>query len=260
MEEQINLENILKIIKKHISLLVTSMLLGILVSAVITFLVITPKFNSSAQLIVQSKDENNTNLQGDINGNVLLINTYKDMIMGNFVMDKAQQQLAANNYQITIDDLKNSVSILQTQDSQMFQIVSTLDNPKDAALVTNTVATVFKERAGEVLDVRQVTIISEGQVNDSPVSPNKKVNLIIGWLVGLMLGLGLIFLREMLDKTVKDEQFVPDNLGFPILGTVSEFQIRELELNEISVLSDKLKLDKNEILSRREINRNRKRI
>ncbi len=37
-----------------------------------------------------------------------------------------------------------------------------------------------------------------------------------------MLGVGLAFLTELLDKTVKDERFIVEALELPILGQVSE--------------------------------------
>ena len=47
-------------------------------------------------MIVQSKAENtNTNLQ-DVNANVLLINTYKDMILGDVVINDVQRELEQN--------------------------------------------------------------------------------------------------------------------------------------------------------------------
>ena len=60
------------------------------------------------------------------------------------------------------------------------------------------------------------------------VFPNNKLNLLIGAVVGLMLGVGLAFLTELLDKTVKDERFIIEALELPILGQVSEISKKEL--------------------------------
>ena len=100
MEETISLEELFQVLKKKALLILMTTIAGIGLAAVVTFFLITPKYDSAAQLIVQNKQAEgaNTNLQNDINGNVLLINTYKDMIKGDLVIDAVQKELQ-NDYQ-----------------------------------------------------------------------------------------------------------------------------------------------------------------
>ncbi|GFH41874.1 tyrosine protein kinase [Lactococcus hodotermopsidis] len=239
MEETISLENIFNIIKKRVLLLISCLIIGLSIAAALTFLVITPKYSSQAQIIVQSKDTTNSNLQSDISGNVLLINTYKDMIKGNFVMESVQKQLVDNTpYRLSVSELKSSISIAQAQNSQMFQIAVLSKDPKEAEVIVNTVAEVFKTRAGEVLDVTKVTIISKGHVPTTPVSPNNKLNLMIGAVLGLLIGTLLVFLVEFLDKTVKDDKFVTEQLELPILGAIGQFDIKNIHHEPVKVIEE----------------------
>lgn len=230
MEETISLGEIFGILKKRLVLIIFSFLIGLAVAAGVTFFLITPKYSSSAELIVQSKnDSSNVNLQADVNANVLLINTYKDMIMGDVVLNDVQDKLAKDmSYDLSKGELKEIVSVVQSQNSQMFQIQATTDNPDKAADIANVTADIFKEKATDVLDVNKVTITSQAQVNPSPVSPNNKLNVAIGAVLGLMVGIGLAFLLELLDKTVKDERIITEELDLPIMGIVSEISSKEL--------------------------------
>lgn len=63
----------------------------------------------------------------------------------------------------------------------------------------------------------------------APVSPNNKLNLAIGLVLGVMIGIGLAFLLELLDRTVKDDKFVSEDLGLTILGTVPQMSQKELD-------------------------------
>ena len=78
------------------------------------------------------------------------------------------------------------------------------------------------------MNVDKISIISGAVANTTPVSPNNKLNLVIGLVLGMMVGVGLAFLFELLDRTVKDEKYVMDTLGFPILGTVPEMSAKDL--------------------------------
>ncbi|MFC4770815.1 YveK family protein [Enterococcus hermanniensis] len=236
MEETISLEELFQVLKKKALLIIMMTIAGIGIAAGVTFFLITPKYDSAAQLIVQNSqnDAANTNLQNDINGNVLMINTYKDMIKGDVVIDAVQKELS-DKYQYTYSnsELKSMIEVEQSQNSQMFQIVATSPEPRKAATIANTTAMVFEQKAEDVLAVNKVTITSKGVVPSSAVFPNNKLNLLIGAVVGLMIGVGLAFLIELLDKTVKDERFIAEVLELPILGQVSEVSKKDLAKSRI---------------------------
>ena len=73
------------------------------------------------------------------------------------------------------------------------------------------------------MSVDNVNILSPAVLaeNPSPVKPNKMLNIAIGAVVGLMIGVGLAFLLEYLDTTIKTEHDVEELLHLPIIGLVS---------------------------------------
>lgn len=44
----------------------------------------------------------------------------------------------------------------------------------------------------------------------------------------MLIGVGLAFLIELVDKTMKDERFIVETLELPVLGQVSEINPKEL--------------------------------
>ncbi len=54
-----------------------------------------------------------------------------------------------------------------------------------------------------------------------PKKPNKKKNLLLGLIVGLMAGVGMAFFIEYLDNTIKYPEETEKILGLPTLGLVS---------------------------------------
>jgi len=59
----------------------------------------------------------------------------------------------------------------------------------------------------------KVTILSESMVPENPVSPNKKLNVAIGLVIGLMIGIGVVFLMSYWRNT---DQNVTKNQGFKV--------------------------------------------
>ena len=237
MEETISLKEIFDILKKHVAAILISMFAGLALASVATFFIITPKYNSQAQLIVKLPRTDATNA-GDVNTNLLMINTYKDMITGDLVMSTVKDRLESEyDLDKTVSELKGAIQVQQSQNSQMFSIVATDTKPVDAEHIANTTAKVFQENAKDVLDVDKISIISNAQASMTPVSPNNKLNLAIGLVIGMMVGVGLAFLLELLDRTVKDSRFVAENLGFTILGSVPQMTDKELKKTTKSIVA-----------------------
>ena len=70
------------------------------------------------------------------------------------------------------------------------------------------------------LKTSNISIIDKAEVPKGPVSPKKKKNLILAFLIGIFGGVGLCFLMESLDNTVKGPEDVEKLTGLPSLGVI----------------------------------------
>lgn len=237
MEETISLQEIFNLLKKKAALIISMFFVGVGISALVTFILITPKYSAGAQLIASSKNTETNNISTDnINSNLMMINTYKDFVKGRIVTEAATEQLADEiGFVGTADDLKNMLNVEQTQNSQMFTITVTSENPTEAATAVNIVANIFEKEAQEYTSADKVSIISNAEVPENPVSPNKKVNLAIGGVLGLIIGVGLALLSQLFNRTVKTVEYVTDTFGIPVLGNIplSEAKdVKEIKRNQ----------------------------
>ena len=228
MEETISLKEIFDILRKHLASIFIATFVGLALAAIATFFVLTPKYSSQAQLIVTLPQTETTNAN-DVNTNLQMINTYKELVTGDLVINQVKDRLESeNNIDKSVSELKEAIEVTQSQNSLMFSIKATDTSSVYAANIANTTALVFQENAKDVLNVDKISIISNAQASTSPVSPNNKLNLAIGVVLGLLVGIGIAFLLELLDRTVKDNKFVTETLGFTILGTVPQMTPKEL--------------------------------
>jgi len=73
------------------------------------------------------------------------------------------------------------------------------------------------------LRTSNIWIVDRAEIPSSPSSPNKRKNMIFALMIGLLGGLGLAFLFERLDVTVKDSEDIKKYAAIPMLGIVPEF-------------------------------------
>lgn len=243
-------------------MIVLSGLLGLGIAFAITNFLITPIYQSAAELIVQSKTAVNDptiNQQGNITGNIMMINTYKDMIMGDVVLTEVQNELEHQGYDLSVKDLKGIINVEQSEQSQMFRINANSDNPRETSAIANTTANVFQQKAKEVLGVDQVTVTSPAVSPETPVSPNKLLNVVIGGVLGFILGTALAFLLAFMDKTVKDKRFITETLDIPVLGQISQMNRKELAQAK-TVGNQMVKRPNKDVQKKSEPTRKRKRV
>lgn len=226
MEEEISLKELFEIVKKRLALIINLTLAGLLVVGLYTFFIATPEYSSNTQLLVNRTQETDAIQRSDIDTNIQLINTYKDIITGPVILDEVREDL---NLEMSHGALRGQITIANEANSQVFSITVNDSNPHTAASIANTTATVFQENLDEIMSVDNVTVISPAEATTNPISPNHTLNLAIGLVLGGMIGVGLAFLLEFLDNTVKDDKFIVEELGWTSLGRISEMNTEELK-------------------------------
>lgn len=219
MEETISLQEIFATIRRRIKLIILIPILAVLVSGIISYFVLTPIYESSTQLLVnQTQQEQNIN-SNDIRANLEIINTYNVIIKSPVILEKV---IAEANLSETVGQVNDRVTVGSEGNSQVVKIAVQHEQPEMAVLIANTVADVFQREIVTIMNVDNVNILSPAQLsaNPSPVAPKPTLNMAIAFVVGLMIAVGIAFLLEYLDTSVKDEQDIEKLLELPILGVV----------------------------------------
>lgn len=226
MEEEISLQELIRILKQKSKLIIMLSIVGLLISGIYTFFLVTPMYESSSRLVVnQTQNMNQTITNTDIQTNLNLINTYQSIIKEPIILEDVINQV---NSDLSIVELRNKISVQTEPSSLVFGISVTDASPYTASELANATARSFQTKIGDILEVESVTILSEATPNIDAVSPNATMNLAVGLSLGLILGVSLAFVLEFIDKRVKDTKIIED-LGWTNLGSVLEMSSEELK-------------------------------
>jgi tyrosine-protein kinase Etk/Wzc len=80
----------------------------------------------------------------------------------------------------------------------------------------------------EAAKSRNVLILDEAIEPYSPIKPKKKLNIMLGILIGLGLGVGITFVIEYMDNTIKTQEEL-QNMGYNVLVSVPKIEIDKYE-------------------------------
>ncbi|HLR09065.1 MAG TPA: Wzz/FepE/Etk N-terminal domain-containing protein [Bacillota bacterium] len=243
MEETISLQEILVVIRKRLLLIVGLIIGAALIAAIVSFFLITDKYESTAQFIVNQKlsDQEEDFNVNDIRTNVELINTYNVIIKSPAILDNVIDEL---NLPYKTDKLSEKIDVTSEEESQVVTVTATDPSPEMATKLANTTVEMFQAEVPEIMNgVDNVNILSKAKTEDDPkpVSPKPLLNIAIAIVLGGMIGVGLAFLLEYLDNTIHTENDLEQKVGLPVLGTISHIEDSDVRSDPLTFQQNQAK-------------------
>lgn len=219
-EFEIDLKKIAVMLKKRLLPIVLCTLLGAALAAGITAFFITPQYAAEVKMYVYANPDRtdaSTITAGEIAASESLIGTYIVVLESDSVLSEVANRL---QLQMSTDELRQRLQIAAINDSAAFRVRVTTDDAALSADIANTIADIAPQRIIEVVNAGGVEIIDRAKVPQSPASPNKMQNVLIGALTGLLLSFGGFFLKEIFDTTIRSETDLTEEFGLPMLGCI----------------------------------------
>lgn len=223
-EEVISISDILDVLKKHIKLIIASTILCTVISGIISFYFLAPQYETSAKLFIgkEVKKDNSEYYTSDVALYQNLMATYAEVIYTEDLVERALKKSKLDE-NISASWVLDGLSVNSKDTTQILELTYNSFDPKEAKEVLNAIIDEFMVTAKVLIPNGNIQVIMEPKLPEYPISPNKKMNLVIGFMLGAMIGVGISMLLSFLDKTVKKKDEVEKLLGVPVIGIVHEY-------------------------------------
>ncbi|WP_431235209.1 polysaccharide biosynthesis tyrosine autokinase [Mycolicibacterium psychrotolerans] len=219
-----NLQDFTKLLRTRWITIVVTMLVSVL-AAVAYSLLTTPLYQASTRLYVSTSAGSSA---ADLyQGNRLSqerVLSYTQLITGETLAQRTIDKLGVD---MTASALQERVKASAKLDTVLIDVSVLDESPVRARDIANALSDEFvvmvreleTPKPGAAPDAR-VIVEQRASVPTKPVIPKTARNLAIGLGLGLLIGIGLAVLRDMLDNTVKSRETLEEITGVGIVGAI----------------------------------------
>ena len=221
-EDTISITRLLQAVWKRILWVIAAVVIAVAASAIITQFFITPQYQASCWLFVNTFSSDSSYTQNQISATQLqaatqLANTYIQMLRSETVLNDVSGELGGA---YSPQQLSQMISASAITDTQILVITVTHPDPEQAAQIANAVAQVAPASIQSFVEGSSVTVPQYASVPTAPSSPSMSRNLLIGFLVGLVVGVGAALVAYFLDTRVTQQDNLSEMFGYPLLGII----------------------------------------
>ena len=208
------------IIKKRMLLIILVTIGATVLSGVLSYFVITPTYKSDISVIIGKIESASSVSQDNYNDVIMyqkLVKTYSEFATSRKV---SEHVIKALKLKIDPIELQKMVTVAPKGDTEFLTITVNSKDPKEAMDIANQLAKSLKYISNDVKKVDNVQLLDEALESTSPANPNPKLNMAIAFFIGLMVSMGIAFLLEYLDNTVKSQEDIEKLTGIPVIGII----------------------------------------
>jgi capsular polysaccharide biosynthesis protein len=219
----IDLIHIVKSLWRRVWIIVLSGVLAGVIGFSVAAFGITPKYSSSIMLYVNSSaismDDFISITPSQLSAAQSLVKTYIVLLKNRTTLEKVIDKADVS---YTYEELEDMIDASSVNETEIMRVTVTSEDPYEAAKIVNAIAEVLPRRVSDIIDGSSMEVVDAGTVNLKKVSPSITGFTAIGMLAGIVLSVLVLVLLELLDDTIRDEEYILQNYDYPILAKIPD--------------------------------------
>ncbi len=223
-EIEIDLLHLIKVLwKKAWIIILCSILLGAITFSY-AFYFVTPQYESKAMMYVNNSSISfgGTSLSissGELSAAKTLLQIYIIILESRTTLETV---IDIADLEYTYEELEKMVEATSVNGSEVFQIVATSEDPAEAELIVDTIVDVLPNRIAEIVDGSNVRLVDSAILPTERSSPSYTKFALIGLLLGFVGSCGIIVVIDLLDTTIRDDDYLFQRYNIPVLAVVPD--------------------------------------
>ena len=187
---------------------------------------VVPQYSSTAMFYVEVKNNEQSSLtSSDITAAQQLAQTCKAILSGNIFMNEVNEDLADEN--LTASAISKMISISSVNSTECFRVSVTTSDPHLSSKIAHSVVENAPQLYSKIVKSGTLRIIDSESYNDVPVYPSIATFTVIGTLIGLVFSCAIVFILEIADNKVKDDEDLFRMYNIPVFVEVTDFESLE---------------------------------
>jgi len=223
-EVEIDLQRLFRAVLNKAWLVALVSVLCAVLTFVGTFFFITPEYQSAAMFYVNNNSisvgEASLSISsGDLSTSRNLVDTYI------VVLNTRETLVDVIDYagvECTYSELREMISAEAVNETEVFRVVVTSTDPYEAEKIANAIAYILPKRISSIIEGTSAKVVDAAIVPVNPSSPSYTKNTMIGFLLGFVLCVGVIVLRDLFDTTIRTEEDIEQSCKYPVLAAVPD--------------------------------------
>ena len=189
-----------------------------------TYYFITPQYRASSVFYVNNNTVDIGNVElglssGDITARKSLVDSYIVILKSRSTLLQVIDYAGVN---MSYGTLRGMITAGSVDGTEIFQVVITSPDPYLSEKLANSIAHILPNRISNIITNTEAKVVDTAVVPSAPSSPSYSKNTTMGFLIGLVLSMGIVVLWELFDVTIRTEEDVTSCCPHPVLASVPD--------------------------------------
>jgi len=235
-EIEIDLLQVFEIVKEKLILFILICMVCCTIALCLTKFAMKEEFTATAKLIIVQKSDSATQQNYTYSDQQLsqkLAATYSQIIMSEAISDPVISNLNLYDlYEIDSKKYEKIVKVSSANNTEVINVDVTTNDPVLSADIANEVVKVFEDKIYDIMQIENVTTLTEAKVPQKKSGPSTLKNTLIGGILGVLICAAITIIQLFTDTKVKTEEEVKKIFDYPIIGSIPDFEIKDTEGEE----------------------------
>ena len=222
-QTEIDLGTLFKMLLSRWYIIVFSTILGFGIAFMFAYMILDDEYTARTSMIVLVSNEQQSNEQ-NFNFSQKLTKTYTELAKSDLVISRVKEELGLN---VSNDRLREMMTISGVQDTPVIKLAVIAKDKVEAKEIANKTVLVMQEVSLNFDGFDNIEILDVATTPENPSGPNRLLYVVIGVLLGGIVGVGIVFMIELFDKTLKSPLDIERKLGLRLLAIIPDYTMEE---------------------------------